>query len=272
MDRFRFVLLTGVLLLTLCLSAAAQDWNVQIVDDSGDVGYNSQIVVTSDGTPYITYVGASNSLMLAWWVEDAGARGWNFSQISSVSVNSCSIEMLVDADDHLHLAWTGGSSYRVRYGVYDPASEAWILGPEDASSDSYQYWHPDLALVQEGPDLVPHIVFNVNNSNLRACRRDPGSGSWTQEIVSETHGGYGQSSIAGDSYGGLHISFYEPTGDNLMYAYKAPGGSVWVLQTIDIAGNVGQYSCLVIDDEDNIQIAYYDVSNGDLKLASTTLP
>jgi hypothetical protein len=264
-----FLMLLSILPL---VTAAAQDWNLQIVDDSGNVGHQSQIVVTSDGTPYIAYVGSSNALMLAWWVEDAGARGWNFDAVSSVGNSSCTVAMVVDPDDQLHLTWTSGGAYRVRYGVYDPAIQDWILGPEDAAPNSNNTWLPYLILVEEGPDLVPHIVFNKNNGVVRVTRRDPGSGLWDQETISETHEAYGQSSIGADSSGGLHVSFYEPVGDNLMYAHKASGGSVWALQTVDTEGNVGAYSCLVIDDADNIHIAYYDDTNGDLKFASSTIP
>ena len=43
-----------------------------------------------------------------------------------------------------------------------------------------------------------------------------------------------------------------------MYAYQSPGGTIWALQTIDTEGNVGTYSQIVIDNDDNILIAYYE--------------
>jgi hypothetical protein len=41
----------------------------------------------------------------------------------------------------------------------------------------------------------------------------------------------------------------------------------WYTETVDSAGNVGQYSSLALDDSGSLHIAYYDASRGRLKYA-----
>ncbi len=272
MNRLGAVLLISVFFLLPAATVHAQDWNVQLVDDAGDVGYGSQIVTTSDGTPYIAYITSTLGVKLAWWVDDGDARGWNYRNLTNVGRGSEAMEMRVDAEDRLHLVRCTASPYCVRYAIYDPETDEWILGT-NVSGASPDQWFVDFILVQEGPDLIPYVLYSSDiGGPLYVSRRDPESGDWTTETVSDGMYAYGRSSIAADANGGLHVCFYEFVGDNLMYAYRAPGETAWALQTVDIEGDVGRYCRLILDDEDGIHIAYYDVTNGDLKFATAMLP
>jgi hypothetical protein len=69
------------------------------------------------------------------------------------------------------------------------------------------------------------------------------------------------------------------TGSDLMLAHRVGGGSGtcftgsnWSCETIDSAGDVGQYPEIEIAPGNMIYIAYYDATNGDLKLAYQHLP
>ncbi len=264
-QRGRWILLAAMLLL-LAAPVWAQEWNVQLVDDSGNTGHQSQIVVASDGTPYITYKNTSNQLNLAWWVEDESQRGWNFHVLSDATYGAV-MEVLIDDDDYLHVAWSRTS--QVRYGVFDPATLTWVV-PIETVSTSYYNADVDLAIRLEGSDWIPSVAFNSYGDPVRVATRDPGSGDWSEEQVSTVHANWGAPSIGVDSEGGHHVSFYESNGGNLMYAVKSAGSGTWAEQVVDIDGNVGSYSSIVIDDTDTIHIAYYDITNGDLKYATTS--
>lgn len=73
-----------------------------------------------------------------------------------------------------------------------------------------------------------------------------------------------------DSAGRPHISYYNATGQDLKYARWT--GNTWVTETVDAAGNVGQYSSLALDSAGNPRIAYVNTSNGDLKFAKDIDP
>ncbi len=59
----------------------------------------------------------------------------------------------------------------------------------------------------------------------------------------------------------------EPKAD-LVYACRDAASQTWSPNTIDSSGSVGAYAQLVFDSSDTPWIAYYDSSNGDLKVAT----
>ena len=61
-----------------------------------------------------------------------------------------------------------------------------------------------------------------------------------------------------------HISYYDYTNQNLKYAYY--DGS-WHIQTIDSTGDVGSYTSLALDSNNNPHISYFDKTNTNLKYA-----
>jgi hypothetical protein len=74
--------------------------------------------------------------------------------------------------------------------------------------------------------------------------------------------------------GASYVSYYDATYKDLRMAkYVGPGGDCgpnndWSCETVDSAGDVGRYSSIAVDPTDNLPIiAYYDATNGALKLA-----
>jgi hypothetical protein len=75
-----------------------------------------------------------------------------------------------------------------------------------------------------------------------------------------------RSSIAMDSNGYPHISYYEDyTDHDLKYAYWT--GSQWQIEIVDSEGDVGDANSLALDSQGYPHISYYDSDNGDLKYA-----
>jgi hypothetical protein len=243
----------------------AQDWNFHIVDDVGFAGAHSQIAVTSDGTPYILYENTDDSrILLAWWVSTGGdGGGWEKMEIGTSHYNyNC--EIIADSEDHLHMAWENSSS--LRYGVYDPDTETWII-PEEEVSSSYGWL--DLAIVEHNDTITAYIVYTYRYSpyDLRLATRDPVSETWSTEVIHGENCNQTLPSIAADSQGRLHVSFRETASMAMMYATNANDSTTWVTEYVELGSNLGQYSSIVVDDYDVPYIIYYDASNGDLKYA-----
>jgi len=88
----------------------------------------------------------------------------------------------------------------------------------------------------------------------------------------DTYGNVGHyTSIATDSNDYTHISYYDYTNEDLKYATDKSGS--WVNVTLDgdewmDAEDVGEYTSIAIDSNDDVHISYYDWTNGNLKYAT----
>jgi hypothetical protein len=254
-------------------AAQGQTWNIQLVDDAGDAGYYSQIVTLSNGMPCIAFK-ESSTIRIARWVEDGGQTGWVYRQMAT-SVYGQNFKMVVDDQDHLHFLCTNGS-YALTYGVFDVATDSWIISWTSTGITGCSGCHIDLCVRTFGADRIPYMAV-ANGSLVRMGRRDPGTGTWTVETVADaTHQPTGAASIAVDSAGGVHVAYCEYTGEyNLNYVVKPAGSTTWMLQTVDPGGanvNVGEYASILIDQSDVVHIAYYDRTNHDLKYATPVAP
>ncbi len=76
----------------------------------------------------------------------------------------------------------------------------------------------------------------------------------------------GSTSLKLDSSGYPHISYYagDPNNDLKFVSWQ---GTSWVIENVDKAGDVGTDHSLMLDWLDNPNIAYYDSTNGGLKVA-----
>jgi len=70
------------------------------------------------------------------------------------------------------------------------------------------------------------------------------------------------------------VAYYDATGLNLKYARNTlfDGSGVWRSQTVDSSGDVGQYASIAVLATGNPAIAYYDLTNTNVKFASNALP
>jgi hypothetical protein len=260
----------AVFLLVLSSPARSQTWNLQTVDDAGDTGYDSQIVVTPSGVPFIFYKSnTSNTLNLAYWVGTPEEGGWQYRQLDTYISPGYTYEAIADSLGRIHVVWNRYATPYTKYGIFDPTTLTWVLGPEGVTGTSSTAYL-DLALVHIGGNIIPVIGYSREGNYVYIYRRDPGTGAWSYTQVDAVHTSSHAPTVAVDSAHNLHVAFYEETGDNLMYATKAWDDAVWQISTVDLTGNVGDYPSILVDSSDNVHIVYYDTTNGDLKYATLT--
>lgn len=265
MKRLALTVVVGLTTLLLARAGISQEWNLQPVDNSGDWGYSSRIVTTSDGTPCILYNSSSYAVKLAWWVSETDSTGgWRYFALGSTYGYLCSMGLVVDSDDNLHVAWRGFSPL-TSYGVFSLATENWVIGPEAALSG---YCACDLALFESGTTDTPGIVA-LAGGLLSFVVRNPATGQWSSPETIQAAGVSGNPSIAVDSSGQFHVAYYESSGDgNLKYAMRT--GNIWGTCYVEM-GNVGSYCSLVVDPS-YVHIVYYAAGPADLKYARLINP
>jgi hypothetical protein len=120
----------------------------------------------------------------------------------------------------------------------------------------------------------PHIsYYDAGNGYLKYAVKS--SNSWLIENVTKAGPGndgssFIFSSIAVDSSGKPHISYYDENDDLLKYAVKSSNGN-WNVMTVDSGKYSGLFTSLAIDSSNNPHISYHGfaqgLTNGDLKYA-----
>ncbi len=124
-----------------------------------------------------------------------------------------------------------------------------------------------------------HVTYLDASNNIKYLTK-PSGGSWTTPVTVASAGTYGMSlSLKADKAGGLHLAYYmandDPTAqgakDYLYYTNRPAGGSWSTPEKVTSDGqssNYGQYNALVVDDNNVVSIAFYDVKR--TKLCVTT--
>lgn len=235
-------------------------WNYTTVDSYDMVGRYGSLAVDSSGQAGMVYYHSSNcELRYA-----SGTSRFNVKVVDTNTITGVYTSMAV-LGSQPRIVYLNDSQSRLMYAYLD--SSGW--NTEVISSFNDTGVDASLALGKNG---TAHVVFWQYHggtpdgivSSLHYIRRD--SGGWRSfEIVDEGVGIGFQSSLAVDSNGNPHASYYDEGNGDLKYAYRS-GGS-WVVQTIDADGNVGNYSALALDSSNRPWISYYDETNGNLKVA-----
>jgi len=87
---------------------------------------------------------------------------------------------------------------------------------------------------------------------------------WTWDVIDQNQYYIEQTSLGLDRLDQAHLSYYDASKKNLKYASQNDSGG-WDTYTLD-TGGVGLYNSLAIAPNGSVNIAYYDQTNGDLKL------
>ena len=210
-----------------------KDWVVMTADNGGsvmgNVGLRSSLAFDSAGLPHIAY-----------------NNGLNYAQLQYATLTE---------PYTIHTAITGGLWDRR---VVDTGSS--IIGDTG--------YEPSLVI---DPADKPFIAYRDGNSfaDLMVAHQNE-DGDW--DITTVDNGGsiFGDTgyrpSMALDSAGHPHISYYDAGNGDLRYA--SWNGASWELETLDAKGDVGAYSSLAIGSHDQPFISYYDATKQTLRFVT----
>ena len=263
----------GDLKLAHCNDAncAGGDESLVTVDSIGDVGWSTSLALDGSGFPVVSYWDATNSDLKLVHCNDPNCAGGDESIVTLDSDGSVGLQSSLALD---------GSGFPVI--SYRAAGNRWLklvhcndpncTGGGDTivilDSDGNVGEYPSLVLDGSGFPVVSYYDATNDDLKLAHCN-DPNCAGGDESIIAVDSGGW-STSLALDGSGNPVISRYDAINADLKLAHcndpNCAGGDE-SLFTVDSAGDVGLYTSLALDSAGFPVISYYDVSNGDLKLA-----
>ena len=156
--------------------------------------------------------------------------------------------IVVDSNGHVHIVSAAGDNYDFIHSVYDGSS--WSVTSIKGCEGSYCW---DTHMVIDDNDHL-HVAYSTGNNYIIYMNFNGTTWSWSQVSSS---GKVGPVGIAVDSDNNPHVSYSaygSYCGNGLMLA--SFDGVDWTSQSVKSGSNRGCSSALVIEDDDQINIAY----------------
>lgn len=226
----------------------------------------------NNSSTFISYADGYN----LWYANERDMYYHEFEPLAPQAGSGKQSDLALDSLGNIHIVYynpTNGSHGRLMY-AENPTSlesgfQSSILTDSTVSS-------PSIAV--DNNDLL-HVVYVDSAKHLQYINKQAaGGGSWSAPYDLGPVGSAGAfTSIKANGLDIVHVAYYSNNGGGtgqVMYAQRSASG-VWTTPAaVPDAGssNYGQYTALVVDDNHNVNIAYYDVTNTALKVATKLLP
>jgi len=240
-------------------------WAIQIVDSGSDVGESASLELDSGGVPHVAYTDmTSNTIRYAHLV----GTEWHTETVTTMpEANLITLDLALDSADRPRLCFYDDDlvmpQTALRYAYYD--GTVWHF--ETVDGDVF-YNGQECSIALDSQDH-PHISFR--DIGLWYAHRTT---SWQVTLVDDDFFAGDTSSLALDHLDRPRIAFSDwdtdvPSQDEEQLQY-ASLGSVWQIDTVDVAGETSRYAdeSLVLDADDQPHIAYWDLGPDDLKYAA----
>ncbi|MEW5936882.1 MAG: serine/threonine-protein kinase [Candidatus Thermoplasmatota archaeon] len=234
-------------------------WAIETVDSAGDVGLCTSIALDSSGIAHISYHG-NGDLKYARWTGSA----WAIETVDSAGDVGYDTSLALDSSGNAHISYFDWSNEDLKYARW--TGSAWAIETVDSAGGSWT----SLALDSSEKAHISYCRYyppepnSTPESELKYARWT--GSAWAIETV-DSAGHAGEfTSLALDSSGNAHISYYDSSNGDLKYARWT--GNEWAIETVDSIGHAGEFTSLALDSSGNAHISY--CGNGDLKYARWT--
>jgi hypothetical protein len=221
---------------------------------SGWTTGGEEITITGSGFSNLAFVNTT---------DDGVNHQWHESTMDYSSEAGRYNSIVEDSSGDLHAVHINGGTYKIRYSTYDGTTWS-SVNINDCGGASC--W--DVHMVIDDNDEL-HVAYTTESTWSETLVYMHFDGvDWTDEVVS-SNANVGPIGIAVDSNNNPHISYAaegQYCGDGLRIA--SYNGSSWAYEGIDVGDNRGCDSAMVIDEDDNIYIAYQNRDESKLKIAT----
>ncbi len=209
---------------------------------------------------------------------------WSNITIDSTGDVGSDTSMNIDLLDNIHISYYDSDNGYLKYAYCQSGSNCnqnsnWSSSIIDNSGDVGQY----SSIASDSSNNI-HISYydsadlfegNLKYATCLSTSDCTNPSSWNIAMIDTTEDAGQYSSITCDFSNNIHISYYDVDNGNLKYAFCLSSAdctltSSWNKVTIDSAVDVGDYSSIAADSQDNLHISYHDFNNDNLKYAACT--
>ena len=185
---------------------------------------------------------------------------WTKSTADFADQSGLENSIVVDSNGHVHIVAISDTTYDIRHSIFDGTS--WSSNKIHDCEGIY-CWDAHM-VIDENDEL--HVAYSAYSTEIRYLHFD--GTTWHDDQVS-TSGKFGPVGIAVDSNNMPHVSF-AASGSNCGNGLRLASfdGSSWNTQSIESGSNLGCDSAIIIDDNDDVYIAYQQRSQSKLKFAT----
>ncbi|MFQ6128696.1 MAG: PKD domain-containing protein, partial [Thermoplasmata archaeon] len=239
-------------------------WSLETVDSEDDVGRSSSLAIDSEDNPHIAYSHINTTSYLRSYLKYTSWNGssWLVEIVDSSPGVGYGDSIALDSSNLPHIAYADLHRHWLRY------AHSTVSGWSIETIDAIEYQWP---IFQWGSIAInstdePHLVYSTppgKGTDLRYAYH--ADSDWNIETVMTSEKWISHSSIAFDSFGYPHLSFW----DFEFYLWYARwNGSDWVFEIVDSASDwISTFTHLSLDSNDFPHIAYQAEEFG-LKYAS----
>lgn len=244
-------------------------WSTEAVDTVGAVGYDVSLALDSQDRPHVSYHDRSRGSVK--YATNDGA-GWVIQEPdNSSSITGWSTSLDLDSFDQPAIAYYDFTNEVLRLAQHDESG--WHLSNVD-DPNGLRGFSP--SLVVDMNDRIHIAYHHVANKVLIHTTLESSGWQSTTVASDETDSGFPlrvglRPSLAIDSQGRPQVSHYAEARAALWFAYF--DGASWTSLVVDdpFSVNVGSISVLMLDENDDIYISYWDLSNRQTRFAHGSL-
>lgn len=229
------------------------------VDSGGNVGQWTSIATTGS-TVYVAYYDVSN-LDLKLASSANGGATWSIQRVDSVgSVGQHT--SLAAVGPVLHLSYWDSVNQDLRYARSADGGVTWWRTLVDATGNTGQY----SSVGASGSDVYISY-YDITNGDLRVATSTDNGVTWST-VLRDGTGNTGQWTSLVVEGTTLLLLYQDVTAQDLRFTRYF--GGLWSAPVAWDTGPVGQYVSARLDPVSwTLFVVYYDVTNGDLKLAKS---
>jgi catechol 2,3-dioxygenase-like lactoylglutathione lyase family enzyme len=239
----------------------------KVLLDSEQTDHFLSMQLDSSGNPHISYYrevypDRTNALYLKYAHFDG--KTWYVETVDRHMHSGKFNSLALDAAGNARIAYSQVAAGDLRYAKWDGSQ--WQFGTADARRTNNDYVGIGNSIGLDSMGNMCIAYFDATKGTVKyAWQRD---GRWQTEVVDQLSGLWifnDTVSLKLDSHDIPHIAYYDHGFGGAKYAFRDANG--WHVEVVEKLGHVGGYPSLAIGPDAQLYMAYYDMNDGQLRVA-----